>query len=175
MSQAGPGARQGWSRALTRGTEGSLPTHRDSGWENCRLPPSNHARGSIGAGWHLSSGTRVPVTCRSHTRRLKVKFWLGKSPTSHTALEETCTQSIRISMSPQGPQTELCPAQGRTSPVGVEGKGAVIITCLSCRKGTEQATNHVSYTYRDLPVEIRDSGEECDILRVQKDPGTSHP
>lgn len=46
---------------------------------------------------------------------------------------------------------------------------------LSCRKGTERATNHVSYTYRDFPAEISDSGEESDILGAQKDPGTPQP
>lgn len=46
---------------------------------------------------------------------------------------------------------------------------------LGCRKGTEQDTNHTSYTYRDLLVEISDSGEESGILGAQKDPGTSHP
>lgn len=37
-----------------------------------------------------------------------------------------------------------------------------------CRKGTEQATNHVSYTNRDLPAEISDSGEGSGILEAQQ-------
>lgn len=135
---------QGWSRALTRGTEGSLPTHRDSGWENCRLPPSDHARGSIGAGWHLSSGTRVPVTCRSHSRGLNTEFWLGKSPTSHTALEETCTQSIRISRSPQGPQTEPCPAQGREVPL--LGLKALRQSCAAGKAQSKTQTTSATHT-----------------------------
>lgn len=172
VSQAGPGARQGWSRALTRVTEGSLPTHRGSGWENCGLAPSNRARGSTGAGWHLSSGTRVPVTCRSHTRRLNVKFRLGKSPTSHTALEETCTQSTRISRSPQGPRAESCPAQGRElSLLGLEERWLSGTAVLQER----HRASHKPCQYRDFPAEISDSGEESNILGAQKDPGTPQP
>lgn len=120
----------------------------DSGWENW--------------GWHLSSGTRVPVTSRSHTRRPNVKFWLGKSP--HT------THSSGGDLYPKYKgQTELCPAQGREFPL-LGLKESWVPGTAVCRKGTEQATNHVSYTNRDLPAEISDSGEESGILGAQKGP-----
>lgn len=96
-----------------RVTEGSLPTRRDFGLENCRLAPSDHATRSLGAGWYPIPGTHILITCRSHTRRLNIKLWLGKSTTSHVALEETRTQNTRTRTSPQERQTEFCPTEGR--------------------------------------------------------------
>lgn len=113
LQGGGFGARQGRSRAPMRVTEGSLPTRRDFGRKNRRLAPPDHATGSLGAGWYPIPGTHVPITCRSHTRRLHIKVWLGKSTTSHVALEETCTQNTRTRTSPQERQTEFCSTQGR--------------------------------------------------------------